>query len=253
MSSSDRVALVTGAASGIGRATTELFRSRSISVLAVDRVPLPYGDGDDNLVSFVGDLTQAESNAGAVELACTRFGRLDTAVLNIGMPMSGEIEGYDLELFDRGFNVNVRSVVLGLQAALPALRASGAGSVVVTGSISGLGGDPRRWAYSAAKAAVLNLVQSVALDLAPKGVRINAVCPGPIATGMVEPMRQHEPERYEYIRRLVPMQRWGRPEEVAQVIAFLASAEAAFVTGVWVPVDGGAAAMSGNYRPPVDG
>jgi meso-butanediol dehydrogenase/(S,S)-butanediol dehydrogenase/diacetyl reductase len=125
------------------------------------------------------------------------------------------------------------------------------GAIVVTASISGLFGDPNMWAYNASKGGVVNLVRSVAIDLAHEGVRVNAVCPGGIAgTGMTIPMERHAPEMFEEMRTHVPMQRWGRPEEVASAIAFLLSDDSSFVTGAMLPVDGGVTAGTGQFRVP---
>lgn len=250
-SSNDRVALVTGGGSGIGRATVELFLRRGLRVVVVDRDDQSLAElaAHERLVTCTGDVTEVESNARAAATAIEHFGRIDHAILNVGMPMSGVIDGFDLDRYRHGMDVNLTSVVLGVQAVLPHFRAQRSGSFVLTASTAGMGGDPRRWAYSAAKAAVINLVHSLAIDFAPDGIRINAVCPGPVATGMTRSMRDTEPERYAAMSRLVPMQRFGEPTELANVIAFLASDEASFVTGAAVPVDGGGSSMSSNYRP----
>lgn len=252
MSSEDgKVAIVTGGASGIGLATTELFLERGASVVVLDRdesglAALPE---HDRLVGLAGDVTDAGTNERAVTTAIETFGRLDHAILNAGMIRSGAIETQEMDVIQRILDVNMNSVILGLRAVLPVFRAQGSGSVVVTASTSGMGGDPLRWAYSAAKAAVINMVQSIGLDLAPTGIRINAVGPGPIATGITRGLIEDHPEMADAIRLLVPMQRWGQPIELARAIAFLASDEASFITGIHLPVDGGGSAMSSNYRP----
>jgi NAD(P)-dependent dehydrogenase (short-subunit alcohol dehydrogenase family) len=115
--------------------------------------------------------------------------------------------------------------------------------------VSGLFADPGMWAYNASKGGAINYARAAALDLAAEGIRVNAVCPGGIATtGMTAPMERHAPELYEEMRSHVPLQRWGMPDEVAAVIAFLVSDDASFVTGAAIPVDGGVTAGTGQFR-----
>ncbi len=246
-----QVAIVTGAASGIGRATAQRLAAGGACVVAadIDAAGLAWTQGDDALLACPGDVTSEAFNATLVEACRKAFGRLDALILNAGISANGSIQEIDLELFGRVMDVNVRGVVLGLQAALPFLRADGGGAVVVTASISGLGGDPGMWAYNVSKGAVANLVRAASLDLAREGIRVNGVCPGPIHTGMTDPAALDSPELLDTLRRNIPLQRIGEASEVAELIAFLASSRASYITGTLIPIDGGISAGSGAIRP----
>ncbi|MHA6758795.1 SDR family NAD(P)-dependent oxidoreductase [Streptacidiphilus sp. PAMC 29251] len=246
------VAVVTGAASGIGEATVRLFQERGHRVVAVDvdeegLAKLAVLDG---VVTLVGDVAVEETSVGAVRLALEHFGRLDVAVLNAGIGGSGPLESAGaIERFDRLFAVNVRGVALGIRAAVPALRASGGGAIVATSSVSGLRGDPGTWGYNATKAAVINLVRGAAIDYAAENIRINAIAPGGTITALTSGVVAH-PELGAAVTRRISAQRWAAPREQAEVVWFLASPAASYVTGVTVPVDGGLTANGGILLPP---
>lgn len=246
-----RVVVVTGAGSGIGRATVERVVAEGGSVVGVDRAPSSFDwvSGHEHagrIAVISGDVTNAEVNEQAANTAVETFGRLDAIVLNAGIPMSGDLLSMPMEELDRVLDVNVKAVVLGVRAGVP--KFSAGGSIVVTASTSGLAGDPNMWPYNTSKAAVINLVRSAALDLGPRGIRINAVCPGPTETGMTTRIKS-APEMYDGLRRRIALQRWGRADEIASVISFLVSDEASFVTGAAIPVDGGITASTGQFLP----
>jgi meso-butanediol dehydrogenase/(S,S)-butanediol dehydrogenase/diacetyl reductase len=247
-----RVAIVTGAASGIGRAAVTRILAGGGGVVAVDladaglawlRTVDPEGS---RTRAIVGDVTDVQTNARAVA-AAESLGGVDAMLLNAGLPATGTIESLDMATFDRVLSVNLRAVVLGVRAGLPALRKSKSPAIVVTASVSGLGGDPGMWAYNTAKGGVVNFVRAAALELGREGIRINAVCPGPIHTGMTQGLLQSPV--HEELRRHIPLGRWGEAEEVAAVLTFLASPAASFVNGAIVPVDGGVTASSAQFTP----
>lgn len=251
MDHTGRVAIVTGAASGIGQAAAIAFVEGGGSVVAVDRAgdELAWTNDQERVVAIGGDVSTEEANATAVAAALEHFGRLDASVLNAGVGASGDLLTQPLDEFERSLAVNLRGVVLGVRAAAPAmLDTSDGGAFCVTASTSGLRGDPGMWAYNAAKGGVVNYVRSAALDLGPMGIRINAVAPGPTDTGMTTRLKA-APEAWESLRQRMPIGRWARPDEVAQVINFLVSPLASVVTGAIVPADGGISANSGQFLP----
>ncbi|MEM7286244.1 MAG: SDR family oxidoreductase [Actinomycetota bacterium] len=242
-----RVVWVTGAASGIGRATVEEVVAEGGRAVASD---LPSGDfawaeGNDAVAVVVGDVTNPTDNEAAVEAAVARFGRLDGAALNAGVAMRADLFDGPLDAYDTTMDVNVRGVVLGIRSAAKAMRPGSA--ITVTASTSGMRGDPGMWVYNTSKAAVINLVRSASMDLAARGIRINAVCPGPTETGMTVGF---EGPGKEDMRRRIPLQRWGGADELGAAHSWLLSPKSSFVTGAHLPVDGGISANTGQFTPP---
>ncbi|WP_131747128.1 SDR family oxidoreductase [Frankia sp. Cppng1_Ct_nod] len=246
------VVVVTGAASGIGRACVELFAERGFKVVAVDLAEdgLAGLSATAGVVTLTGDVADETTSTAMVRLAVDHFGRLDAAVLNAGIGGTPPLEADGaIERFDRILAVNVRGVALGIRAAVPALRAAGGGAIVVTTSIAGLQGEPGNWAYNASKAAAINLVRATALDYAVEGIRINALAPGGTVTGMTAGALAN-PGFAANVTRRIPMQRWASPREQAEVVWFLASPAASYITGTTVPCDGGLNANTGVLLPP---
>ena len=230
----DRVALVTGAGGGIGRAIVERLESEGAIVVATDIRPV----ASLGALSLVHDVSSEEAWTEVVALVGERFGRLDILVNNAGRTDFGVIEGTSLEEFTEVVAASQTSVFLGMKSCGPLLKASGHGSVInmssILGTTGGLGGSP---AYSAAKGAVRTLTKSTAIRWATKGVRVNSLHPGFTDT----PMLAHAAQTGVLDRMLdaTPMGRLGHPSEIAAAVAFLASDDASFMTGEEMHVDGG--------------
>ena len=236
------VALVTGAASGIGRACAERFAEEGWRLVLVDR-------REDQLASLAGedaatlaaDVTDSAANEAAVAEALTRFGRLDAAVANAGVALAALVDESTDEDFDWLFGVNVRAVMHLAKAAHHALARS-KGSLTVMASKTGLVAQTNSPLYCATKGAAIQLARALALDWAPEGIRVNAVCPGIVDTPMLAEYIDALPDpatEWDKFRSAQPLGRLATPREVADVVMFLSTPAAAFVTGVALPVDGG--------------
>ncbi|MGI8505454.1 MAG: 3-hydroxybutyrate dehydrogenase [Solirubrobacteraceae bacterium] len=242
---SDRkAALVTGAASGIGRAVAARLAGGGMDVLAVDLEPDPDGPG----VPYRADLTRAEENVGAVSAALERFGRLDVVVPNAGVQHVSPIEEFPLERFETIVALLLTSPFVLAKHAWPALKDSGAGRLIVIASVHGLVASPFKVAYVSAKHGVLGLVKTLALEGAEVGVTATAVCPGYVRTPLVEKQiadqaRVHSLSEDQVLEQVIlaphAVKELIEPDEVAQVVAFLAGPAGRAFTGAPVTMDQG--------------
>ncbi|HMQ15480.1 MAG TPA: SDR family oxidoreductase [Phycisphaerae bacterium] len=249
----ERAALVTGAASGIGAATARLLAARGARVAWADRRPIDAGLPGGEGAAIVLDVTQEAHWAAALQRVLSHWGRLDILVNAAGVTGiedPQDPESVTLETWRHVHAVNVEGAMLGCRAALPLLRAAPAGAIVNVSSYAARIAAPAASAYAASKAALGSFSRSLALHCAGRGycVRCNCVLPGSIMTPMWDavlgPPGPQREQRAAGIARSVPLGRFGRPEEVAAAVAFLASDEAAFITAAELMVDGGESARA---------
>jgi NAD(P)-dependent dehydrogenase (short-subunit alcohol dehydrogenase family) len=255
-----KVAIVTGAGSGIGRASALRFAAEGASVLAADlrgpkveeTVAMIESDGGV-AAPCVADVADAADAERMVAAAVDAFGALDALFNNAGTIRPGTAVNLSPEDWDLVMAVNVRSVFLGAKYAVPAIAARGGGAIVSTASVSGLSGDPANVVYSASKAAVINLTRSLAVDHARQQIRVNCICPGAVDTPPVGRMLA-DPDARARAERSHPLGRIGRPEDIAAAAVWLCSDESSWITGHALVVDGGLTAQShvtgmGDPRP----
>jgi meso-butanediol dehydrogenase / (S,S)-butanediol dehydrogenase / diacetyl reductase len=251
-----KVAVVTGAASGIGRGIAMLFAAEGAQVLAADRDARGIDEtgmraeaagthGSGSLQTVVADISDEAQVRGLVEHAESTWGKLTTWCSNAGISMAGTLEETSVDDLERIFAVNVRGPFLGARCAIPALRRAGGGSIINTGSVNSFLAERALCAYTTSKGAVLMLTKSIALDYAAEGIRCNCLCPGFVDTpinvphynrlGGIEKIRASLPE-------WIPVGRGGEPEEMAFAALYLASDDSRYVTGTAMVVDGGLSA-----------
>jgi len=242
----DKRALVTGAAQGLGRAVAELFVQRGARVVLTDidgeLLEKTVADIGGAAHAVVCDVTSEAQVAAAVEGTVERLGGLDVAVNNAGIEIGKPLVEQTEQEFDRLMAINVKGVFFGIKHEASAMISGGGGNIVNMSSVAGLGGCPLLSTYCASKAAVLRLTETAAIELRPAGVRVNAVCPSFIRTEMVarlvNPFEGATGASFDDVIA-VKQQRLGTPEEVAEMVAFLASDDAKFVTGAHYVLDGG--------------
>lgn len=248
----DKVIIVTGAGSGIGAATAKQFLSEGAAVVLNGRrkgrlEETAKGFPDNKILIESGDISDREYVFGLVERTANKFRRIDVLVNNAAISLLGSFAATAEEEWHKIMRTNVDGVFYAIRAVLPHLLRS-KGSIVNVSSVSGLGGDWYQSFYNASKGAVSNLTRSLALELAPHGVRVNAVNPSLTLTEMTTVFQQHGPLMEKILER-IPLGRGAKPEEIASVIAFLASDDASFINGVNLPVDGGVTASNGQLNP----
>ena len=242
-----KVAIVTGAASGIGRESALAFARAGAKVVAAD-ITVDGGEETVRMIKDMGgeavfvqvDVTKADEVKGMVDTAVATYGRLDFAHNNAGIEgMAGPCVACTEENWDRTININLKGVFLCCKYEIPEMLKAGGGSIVNTASVAGLVGFGGIPAYTASKHGVAGLTKTIALDYAKENIRCNAVCPGVIHTPMIDRFTGGDPAAMEAMIATEPVGRLGKPEEIADAVVYLCSDEASFITGAAIPVDGG--------------
>lgn len=254
MELSSKVALITGGASGIGRATALLFAREGATVVVVDVNQRAGEDVVGGIVALGGrasferaDVTAASECRGVVDRVSEKFGAIHILFNNAGIIRRASVTELSEQDWDRVMAVNVKSIYLMSKEVIPLMARSGGGSIINTASGWGLAGGPRAAVYCASKGAVVLLTKAMAIDHGPEKIRVNCICPGDTDTSMLRNEAQQLGEREEHFladsaRR--PLGRIGKPEEIAQAALYLASDRSSFVTGTALVVDGGGLAGS---------
>lgn len=244
-----KVVLVTGGGSGMGRAIARAFLDNHATVIVIGRRLEALQETlasypEERILAISEDISEPQAAARIVAAVLQRFGRLDVVVSNAGVFAGGDLIDLDKKQWEQLRSINVDALFYLAQAAFPALQKVG-GTLIATSSVSGLNGDWKQAAYNATKHAVSGFVRSLALDWGEKGVRVNAVAPAFTVTDMTAHVTSSPEQLAPFINR-IPLGRPGYPEDIAPAVLFLASPDAAYITGVVLPVDGGTSASTGQ-------
>ncbi len=242
-----KVAIITGASSGIGEATSTLFSQEGCSVVMADISDTKGKSLAESIKKSGGraiyvhaDVSDPSQVENLVKAAVKEYGRLDIVFNNAGIEgPTTKTEDYPLEMFDKVININLKGVFYGTKYSVGELRKAGGGAIINTASIAGLVGFTNLCAYAASKGGIVQLTRSTALEYAKDGIRVNAIAPGVIETPMVMRASESDPEMMEGVKKAHPIGRMGKPEEIARAALYLASDDSSFVTGTVLTVDGG--------------
>ena len=242
----NKIAIITGGASGIGLACARLFTQEGARVAIFgrrqDRLDQAQKEIGDAVLAVQGDITSEQDVKRLVDSTLKELGKVDILVNNAGTFTGGPLHETDSGEWDRVFNINMTGVFQLTRQVLPHMIEQGSGSIIHISSILGMIAVPQTAAYNASKGALNQFSKSIAVEYGAQGIRSNALCPGMIETEMTEELRQDTALMAEFLKGY-PLGRFGKPEEVAQACLFLASDESAFITGATLPIDGGCTAM----------
>lgn len=240
----NKVAIITGAGSGFGRATAELYAKEGAKIVAVDfneetvqETVTSIQDNGGEAVAVKADVSMDEDVKNFIQTAVDTYGKIDILFNNAGIYAPGTVEETDIDDWNHSLDVNITALFLAGKYAMPYLKES-KGNIINTASAGGIIGFPNAISYATTKGAVISFTRAMAVDYAEAGVRINAICPGTGETGMTKDLLEID-EIYEGFISPIPMKRLGKPNDIANAALFLGSDQASYITGHALPIDGG--------------